>query len=64
MFNTGKMTVVALAALLLCSACGQTTKTATFVTPASQQIAMVKWDEAVAATTTAKVSNSSLISMR
>lgn len=55
------MTVIVLAALVLCSACTEQTKTATFITPASQSL---KWDEAVAATSTVKVGNSNLISMR
>jgi hypothetical protein len=55
---------LALGLMLLCTACtSSTTKTATLISPASQQYAM-KWDETVGATTTAKVNNSSLISMR
>lgn len=56
--------LLALSAMLLCSACGQGPRTATLVTPAAQHLPNLKWDEAVAATTTARVSNSSLISMR
>ncbi len=56
--------MMALAALLLCSACTEKASTATFVTPASQEIAAIKWDEAVAASTTAKVNNTALIFMR
>ncbi len=58
------MGMMALAAALLCSACTENTSTATFITPASQQVAAIKWDEAVAATTTVKVSNAGLVAMR
>ncbi len=64
MTTTQRITVLLLGVLLLCSACTQNTKTATFITPTSQQVTAVKWDEMVAASTTAKVSNGSLISMR
>jgi hypothetical protein len=57
-------TLTALAALLICSACADNAKTVTLITPASQQVASVRWDETVAANTTAKVSNTSLIFMR
>lgn len=55
---------VALAALLVCSACGEKSSTMTLVTPTSQQAVAIKWDEAVASGTTARVSNTSLIFMR
>ena len=57
-------TVIILGALLLTSACTDKSKTMTLVTPASQQVAAIKWDEAVAANTTAHVNNTSLIFMR
>ena len=63
-FSDKVMTLsLALGLMLLCTACTPSTKTATLISPASQQYAM-KWDETVGATTTAKVNNSSLISMR
>ena len=56
--------LVALVALMMCSACtDRPTNTATLLTPTSQQ-ASIKWDEAIAATTTVHVNNASLISMR
>ena len=56
---------ISIVAMLACSACGSTqSRTATFVMPASQQYATVKWDEAIAATSTAQVNNNNLISMR
>jgi hypothetical protein len=64
MYTASKPMLLALTALMLLSACGQNTKTATLVTPLSQQAATLKWDEAVAASTTVKVNNSNLISMR
>ncbi len=56
--------MMALTAALLCSACAEKTSTATLITPTSQQMATIKWDEVVAASTTVKVSNASLVAMR
>ena len=56
--------LVALAALIMCSACtDKPMKTATLLTPTAQQ-ATLKWDETVAASTTVRVNNTSLIFMR
>ncbi len=61
MKRTVKLT--ALIALVLLSACTDKSETMTRITPTAQQTS-VKWDEAVAAETTAKVNNTSLIFMR
>ena len=60
---TNSMKMIALAALVLCSACTDKTATTTRITPTAQVVS-IKWDEAVAAETTAKVGNTSLIFMR
>lgn len=61
-----KRSALLLAAIaVLCSACTtKTTTTATYITPTSQEVAAIKWDEAVAASTSARVNNTSLIFMR
>jgi hypothetical protein len=61
---TLKPTLLALAGLLLCSACANQPKTATLITPAAQEFSSIRWDEAVAAQQSAKVYNNSLIMMR
>jgi len=58
-----KLTVLALAALALCSGCASKPTTTTSITPLSLQTS-VKWDEAISAQTAAKVNNNGLILMR
>ncbi len=63
MFN--KSTLLALGALLLCSACADaTTKSASLMGGSSMQVTSVNWDETVAPAQPAKVINASLIFMR
>ena len=54
----------ALSALVLLCACTDKSQTMTRITPTSQQVVSIKWDEAVAAETTVKVNNTNLIFMR
>jgi hypothetical protein len=63
---TPATTLIALAALLVCSACADQSgmRTATIITPTSQTLTASQWNEATAAQTVAHVSNNSLISMR
>lgn len=56
--------LIVLTALMALTACGQATKPASLAFAQPQQMASLKWDEAVAATTTVTVNNSNLISMR
>ena len=63
MKNASTLLILA-AVTVLCSACSdRTTRTATIITPTSQ-VASINWDEAAAATSSAKVNNTSLIFMR
>ena len=60
-------TLMAMVALMICSACAEkpsTAATTTLITPASQQISALRWDEMTAATSAAKVNNNGLIIMR
>ena len=59
------LTLLALAALALCSGCASKSATTTFVTPTSMQATVSpQWDEAIAAQGAAKVNNNGLIMMR
>jgi uncharacterized lipoprotein YmbA len=63
--NTNRTaTWLMLAALLGVSACADKPSTMTLITPASQQMSAIKWEEAIAANGTAHVNNTSLIFMR
>ena len=53
-----KPTMLALAALLVCSACAETN------TSPKPQASTIRWEEVASATQAAKVSNSGLIMMR
>jgi hypothetical protein len=58
-------TMLALAALLACSACAdQSPVKAALAGDSSVQISSIRWDEATAATQSARVNNNGLIIMR
>ena len=58
-------TMLAVAALLLGSACtNQTTKKAEMTNEANVQMSSIRWDEVVVPTQSARVSNGNLIFMR
>ena len=60
-----KSTILALAALLLCSACADaSTKRTSSAGDANVQMSSVRWDEMANPTQSAKVINGSLIFMR
>lgn len=64
MMHSKTVGMMALAALLLCSACAEKPTSMNLADTGTQQVASIKWDEAVAATTVAKVNNTNLIMMR
>lgn len=59
-----KPTILALAALLVCSACADKNPIKRADVSSHQQFSSIRWDEAVAARSAAKVNNTSMIMMR
>jgi outer membrane lipoprotein SlyB len=58
--------MLALAALLVCSACANqpATPSASLEAPENQQFSSIRWDDVVSARSVARVSNGSFISLR
>lgn len=57
-------TVLALVAVLLCSACAEQTSSKLTSDSQTLQLTSIRWDEAVSAERAALVNNSNLITMR